>query len=247
MCQWGITDANIMKKSLLLLFTLLVSSFCLNAKEKVEEVEIIEGDLSFFLETESYARVNLDLSECYIVEMKGQKGEVTEIIGRADSLDTLPEDHDDRIVLNDFYEFFYMSIANKSALKLYLIKPNKVLKVIIPTMVREKYLQEVPKEKKKYEKVYNIVSDSLAKYDITIKVDTLDTGYFAPGGLAIGGGAEAKGSLVVKDIQSGNIVCNLKVNYIKGQGGPAIDHQRFGLLSFAILKEMYDLATAKKK
>ena len=98
-----------------------------------------------------------------------------------------------------------------------------------------------------YEKVYNIVSDSLAKYDITIKVDTLDTGYYAPGGLAIGGGAEAKGSLVVKDIQSGNIVCNLKVNYIKGQGGAVIDHQRFGLLSFAILKEMYDLATAKKK
>lgn len=246
MCRWDITDENIMKKSLLL-FTLLVSSFCLNAKEKVEDVEIIEGDMSFFLETESYAKVNLDLSDCYIVEMKGQKGEVKEIIGRADSLDTLPEDHDDRIVLNDFYSTFYTLVASNLALKSNFLKPKKMIKIIIPKMVREQYLQGDAKVKKNIEKDYNIVSDTLAKYDISIKIDTLDTGYYDLGTLGAPGGAEAKGSVEVKNLESGNIVCKLRINYIKAKYSVVVDHARFGMLSFAILKEMYDLATAKKK
>lgn len=234
-----------MKKSFLL-FTLLVSSFCLYAKDKVEDIEILEGDMSFFLETESYAKVNLDLSNCYIVEMKGGKGEVKEIIGKADSLDLLPEEHDDRIVLNNFYEAFYATIANKAAYKFYGIKPKKVFKVIIPTTVREEYLLAEQKDKKSIEKAYNIVDDSLAKYDVAIKIDTLDTGFASLSPFHYGA-AEAKGSVIVKDIENGNIVCNLKINYIKAAIDTYVDHQRFGLIGFAILKEMYDLATAKKK
>lgn len=244
MCRWDITDANIMKKSLLL-FTLLVSSFCLNAKEKVEDVEIIEGDMSFFLETESYAKVNLDLSECYVVEMN-DNGEIKEVIGTVDSLNTLPEGHDDQIELKEFYHHFLSYISNYSYLKMY-VKPKKFNKIIITKPEREEYDAADAKEKKKFEKRYNIVDDSLAKYDITFKIDSVDVGYYAPGILGAGGGAKAKGSVEVKNLESGNIVCRLRLNYIKGQYGPTIDHQRFGLLSLAILKEMYDLATAKKK
>ncbi|MBR2493553.1 MAG: hypothetical protein IKB64_08900 [Paludibacteraceae bacterium] len=245
MSQWDITDTNIMKKSLLL-FTLLVSSFCLSAKEKVEDVEIIEGNMSFFLESESYSKVNLDLSDCYIVEMK-DNGDIKKVIGTVDSLNTLPEGHNDQIELKEFYHHFLSYISNYSYLKMNNIKYKKITKIIITKPEREEYEAADAKEKKKFEKRYNIVSDSLAKYDITFKIDSVDVGYFAPGILGAGGGAKAKGSVEVKNLESGNIVCKLKINYLKGLWGPAIDHQRFGQLSFAILKEMYDLATAKKK
>lgn len=233
-----------MKKSFLL-FTLLVSSFCLFAKEKVEDLEIIEGDLSFFLETESYAKVNLDLSDCYVVEMK-DNGEIEKIVGKVDSLNTLPEDHNDQIDLKEFYHHFLDYVSNYSYLKMY-VKPKKFIKIIITKQARDEYEAEDEKGKKKLEKKYNIVDDSLAKYDITFKIDSVDVGYYAPGILGAGGGAKAKGSVEVKNIENGNVVCKLKINKVIGQWGPTIDHQRFGLLSLAILKEMYDLATAKKK
>ena len=244
MCRWDITDSNIMKKSFLL-FTLLVSSFCLYAKDKVEDIEILEGDLSFYLETESYAKVNLDLSDCYVVEMEDD-GDIKEVVGKVDSLNTLPKDNNNQIDLKEFYHHFLGYISNISYQKMY-IKPKKIIKFIIAQPEREEYLAAHAKEKKKFEKKFHVVDDSLAKYDIVFKIDTVDVGYFAPGILGAGGGAKAKGSVLVKNVETNDIICNLKINYIKGQYGPAVDHQRFGLLGFAILKEMYDLATAKKK
>ena len=253
-----------MKKHFLFIAALTLA-VTMSAKD---ELVLTEGELGFVNDKSKKAIVEIDLSNCKVVEF-GTNDKIKEDFGTIEQY--LEQESGDLTarVLDKTEEKVAASEPgaasfDKVQVRLDMLKNyngnmfnwnnKKCIRIIASDQARNLAEQMPAKRKKQMEKFGYVYDDrSLANYKIVLHVDTLDPGS-GGGAIAFGGGlvknkvggAEIIGTMEIIDIATGNVAAKADISHLKGEANMGTEG-RFHYVIDEMLIKCSAIAKKKKK
>lgn len=244
-----------MKKQLLL--ATLALTWCINLQAKdnkvvvYDELIIMEGCPDFLYDAGAVATFNIDIpsDQCIVVEYHDDS---IQVFG---TIEQYNESRGDDWVKD--WPKVVERMDKKNGEEWQLLGNKKYFKMLAPQPLW--ILKDSLNHNPKLHKSYSFVDDSMVKYDILLHLDTLDmgntaasmaasmfSGWATTAAMVKKGGAIGVGTLYVRERATGEIICQIKLNRLKGHGEWS-ESARLSSLTSYIFIELDRLLKAEKK